>query len=101
MNLLLHGCGKERRFKIRSRDEYRVYCCAVKNPNWVCKDFVHSELNCETTEDALKLSTARAVRLVSAPDVICACSLERVIQGKCSEFIQKKKSPCFTERFRL
>ena len=66
-------CGKERRFKIRSRDEYRVYCCAVKNPNWVCKDFVHSELNCETKEERASRKVSRRCPKVTKCEGCSSC----------------------------
>ncbi|GLJ08671.1 hypothetical protein SUGI_0093310 [Cryptomeria japonica] len=70
------GCGKERRFKIRNGDEYGVYCYAMKNPNWVCADFVQSELNCEMEEERASRKVLRGCpKLINCEGCLsCVCT---------------------------
>ncbi|KAJ4913482.1 Protein ULTRAPETALA 1 [Raphanus sativus] len=44
-------CGKERRFRLRSRDECRLHHNAVADPNWKCSDFPYDKITCEAEEE--------------------------------------------------
>ncbi|GLJ08688.1 hypothetical protein SUGI_0093750 [Cryptomeria japonica] len=70
------ACGKERRFKLRSKQECGAYCCAVKNPNWVCADFVQSELNCEMEEERASRKVFRGCpKLINCEGCLsCVCT---------------------------
>ncbi|CAH8318041.1 unnamed protein product [Eruca vesicaria subsp. sativa] len=44
-------CGKERRFRLRSRDECRLHHNAMADPNWKCSDFPYDKITCEAEEE--------------------------------------------------
>ncbi|KAJ4871106.1 Protein ULTRAPETALA 1 [Raphanus sativus] len=50
-------CGKERRFRLRSRDECRLHHNAMADPNWKCSDFPYDKIDgggritCEAEEE--------------------------------------------------
>ncbi|CAL9227154.1 unnamed protein product [Arabidopsis halleri] len=44
-------CGKERRFRLRSRDECRLHHNAMADPNWKCSDFPYDKITCEEEEE--------------------------------------------------
>lgn len=44
-------CGKERRFRLRSRDECRLHHNAMADPNWKCSDFPYDNITCEAEEE--------------------------------------------------
>lgn len=44
-------CGKERRFRLRSRGECRVHHDAMAEPNWKCCDYPYDKITCEEEEE--------------------------------------------------
>ncbi|CAH8275079.1 unnamed protein product [Arabidopsis lyrata] len=44
-------CGKERRFRLRSRDECRLHHNAMADANWKCSDFPYDKITCEEEEE--------------------------------------------------
>ncbi|KAL9288401.1 Protein ULTRAPETALA 1 [Arabidopsis thaliana] len=46
-----NDCGKERRFRLRSRDECRLHHNAMGDPNWKCSDFPYDKITCEEEEE--------------------------------------------------
>ncbi|CAE6172109.1 unnamed protein product [Arabidopsis arenosa] len=44
-------CGRERRFRLRSRDECRLHHNAMADPNWKCSDFPYDKITCEEEEE--------------------------------------------------
>ncbi|KAF2553657.1 hypothetical protein F2Q68_00037517, partial [Brassica cretica] len=44
-------CGKERRFRLRSRDECLLHHNAMVDPNWKCSDFPYDKITCEAEEE--------------------------------------------------
>ncbi|XP_009386892.2 protein ULTRAPETALA 1 [Musa acuminata AAA Group] len=44
-------CNKERRFRLRTKDEYRNYHDAVRNPNWECSNLTFDRATCDDEEE--------------------------------------------------
>ncbi|KAL1203148.1 Protein ULTRAPETALA 1 [Cardamine amara subsp. amara] len=44
-------CEKERRFRLRSRDECLLHHNAMADPNWKCSDFPYDKITCEEEEE--------------------------------------------------
>ncbi|URD75171.1 ultrapetala [Musa troglodytarum] len=44
-------CNKERRFRLRTKEECRKYHDAVKNPNWKCSDSTFERVTCDDEEE--------------------------------------------------
>ncbi|EOA17357.1 hypothetical protein CARUB_v10005638mg [Capsella rubella] len=44
-------CGKDRRFRLRSREECRVHHNAMADSNWKCSDFPYDKITCEEEEE--------------------------------------------------
>ncbi|XP_027171803.1 protein ULTRAPETALA 1-like [Coffea eugenioides] len=44
-------CNKERRFRLRNREECRSYHDALADLNWKCSDMPHDEVNCDDDEE--------------------------------------------------
>ncbi|WOL12972.1 hypothetical protein Cni_G21741 [Canna indica] len=44
-------CNKERRFRLRTKEECRNYHDAVRNPNWKCSDSTSDKVTCEDEEE--------------------------------------------------
>ncbi|CAA7050168.1 unnamed protein product [Microthlaspi erraticum] len=44
-------CGKERRFRLRSRDECLLHHNAMADQNWKCSDFAYDKITCEAEEE--------------------------------------------------
>ncbi|XP_039140280.1 protein ULTRAPETALA 1-like [Dioscorea cayenensis subsp. rotundata] len=44
-------CGKERRFRLRTKEECRVHHDAVADPNWKCSDLPFDKITCEDDEE--------------------------------------------------
>lgn len=44
-------CGKERRFRLRSRGECRMHHDAIAEPNWKCCDYPFNKITCEEEEE--------------------------------------------------
>ncbi|KAF3332977.1 protein ULTRAPETALA 1-like protein [Carex littledalei] len=45
------SCNKERRFRLRTKEECRVYHDAVANRNWQCSDLTFDKITCEDEEE--------------------------------------------------
>ncbi|CAN8270996.1 unnamed protein product [Cochlearia groenlandica] len=44
-------CGKERRFRLRSKRECQLHHDALALPNWKCCDYPHNKITCEEDEE--------------------------------------------------
>ncbi|KAJ8497600.1 hypothetical protein OPV22_008152 [Ensete ventricosum] len=44
-------CNKERRFRLRTKEECRKYHDAVRNPNWKCSDSTFERVTCDDEEE--------------------------------------------------
>ncbi|XP_018678073.2 protein ULTRAPETALA 1 isoform X2 [Musa acuminata AAA Group] len=44
-------CNKERRFRLRSKEECRNYHDSVRNPNWKCSDVTFDSVTCDDEEE--------------------------------------------------
>ncbi|XP_010526518.1 PREDICTED: protein ULTRAPETALA 1-like [Tarenaya hassleriana] len=44
-------CRKERRFRLRTREECRLHHDALADPNWQCSDFPYDKIRCEEEEE--------------------------------------------------
>nr|CAB3478505.1 unnamed protein product [Digitaria exilis] len=44
-------CGKERRFRLRSKEECRVYHDALAKLNWTCADLTTDRVTCDDEEE--------------------------------------------------
>ncbi|KAJ3674928.1 hypothetical protein LUZ60_005544 [Juncus effusus] len=54
------ACNKERRFRLRTKQECRLYHDAVSNPNWQCSNFTLDKVKCEDDEERGSRKVLRA-----------------------------------------
>ncbi|KAJ4869073.1 Protein ULTRAPETALA 2 [Raphanus sativus] len=52
-------CGKERRFRLRSRGECRKHHDALAEPNWKCCDYPYHKITCDAEEERVSRKVYR------------------------------------------
>ncbi|KAJ0254119.1 Protein ULTRAPETALA 2 [Hirschfeldia incana] len=52
-------CGKERRFRLRSRGECRKHHDALVEPNWKCCDYPYHKITCDEEEERVSRKVYR------------------------------------------
>ncbi|KAG0497119.1 hypothetical protein HPP92_001584 [Vanilla planifolia] len=44
-------CNKERRFRLRNKEECRIYHDALADENWICSEFPTDKISCDNEEE--------------------------------------------------
>ncbi|KAE8798518.1 protein ULTRAPETALA 1-like [Hordeum vulgare] len=81
-------CDKERRFRLRTKEECRVYHDALAKPNWTCADLTADSVTCEDDEErgsrkVLK-GCSRAASCTGCMKCVCfGCEMCRFTDCEC------------------
>uniref|UniRef100_A0A0D9WIC1 SAND domain-containing protein n=1 Tax=Leersia perrieri TaxID=77586 RepID=A0A0D9WIC1_9ORYZ len=67
------GCGKERRFRLRTKDECRLYHDAAARHDWTCKDMAPSRVSCEDEEERASRKASRGCARAAACEGCMRC----------------------------
>ncbi|KAF0927101.1 hypothetical protein E2562_029858 [Oryza meyeriana var. granulata] len=69
------SCGKERRFRLRSKEECRLYHDAAARHDWTCKDMAPGRVSCDDDEErASRKASRRCARAASCKGCVrCVC----------------------------
>lgn len=81
-------CNKERRFRLRSKEECRIYHDACRNPSWECADLPYDKITCQEDEERVSRKAHRGCPNVAAcagcTSCVCfGCSICRFSDCTC------------------
>ncbi|KAF1884781.1 hypothetical protein Lal_00028668 [Lupinus albus] len=71
--ILCSSCKKERRFRLRTRQQIGEYHAALNNKMWKCSDWPYQKITCDDAQERLGLRTSRGCTRASGCQGCTTC----------------------------